>query len=173
LSGHGANPPATAIPLGTLVVMLGSSLVALGGIAVGWRLYSRRGPKSAEEPDPLETLQPDWFAVLRGKFFIDELYEMSVIRANAWSARVSRWLDEQFWNTVVLACSFLVLGLSWVNRLLDEFVVNLGFDRGCDGIQQGARWLSLWQNGQVQRYLRVIGLALVAFALAFIWGCRK
>ncbi|HSH15098.1 MAG TPA: proton-conducting transporter membrane subunit, partial [Verrucomicrobiae bacterium] len=139
LSGHGGHPPVTlSVNVGTLVVMFSSALIALGGIAVGWWLYSRRGPATADEPDPLEKLQPDWFAVLRGKFYIDELYEISVIRANAWCARMSQWLDERVWDSVVLAVSYVVLGLSWLNRLIDDFVVNLGFDEGCRGIRTGA-----------------------------------
>ena len=59
------------------------------------------------------------------------------------------------------------------NRLIDEFVVNLGFDLSCGGFRFSARLLSLWQNGQAQRYLRVIALALVVLALIFIWGCRQ
>jgi NADH-quinone oxidoreductase subunit L len=68
--------------------------------------------------------------------------------------------------------SLLALGLSWLDRLFDEFVVNPGFDRGCGSLRRSGRLLSVWQNGQVQRYLRVIGLAVAVLALAFIWGCR-
>jgi len=71
----------------------------------------------------------------------------------------------------VTAVSSTVLALSWVNRLIDEFVVNLGFDQGCGGLRRSARLLSLWQNGQVQRYLRILALALTLLALIFIWGC--
>jgi NADH:ubiquinone oxidoreductase subunit 5 (subunit L)/multisubunit Na+/H+ antiporter MnhA subunit len=171
LSGH---PPRlmTSIEVSTLLIMLFSSVMALGGIALGGWLYSRRGPQKAEAPDPLEELQPDIFATLRGKFFIDELYEISVIRWSAACARACRWLDETVWDNAVRAVALLTLGLSWLNRLLDEFVVNLGFDQGCGGLRLGARLLSLWQNGQVQRYLRVIGLALAIFIVIFIWGCK-
>jgi NADH-quinone oxidoreductase subunit L len=160
------------VEISTLLVMMLSAVIALGGITLGWRLYSRRGPKTAEEPDPLEKLQPELFATLRGKFFIDELYQISILRWNAACARTCRWLDDVIWDNVVRAVSFLVLGLSWANRLVDEFVVNLGFDQGCGGLRRGGRLISLWQNGQVQRYLRVIGLALTIGALLFIWGCK-
>ena len=72
-----------------------------------------------------------------------------------------------------MTVSYLVLALSWLNRFFDEFVVNPGFDQGCDSMRFSARLLSIWQNGQVQRYLRVIALALVVFAVIFIWGLGK
>ena len=171
LSGHATHASAS-IPVDTILVMFISAVVALGGIWVGWRFYSRRTPPRSDEPDPLEKLEPEVFGWLRGKFFIDELYEISVLRWNAACARASRWLDEAVWENVVRAVSLLTLGLSWLNRLIDEFVVNLGFDKGCGGLRLGAKTLSRWQNGQVQRYLRMIGLALALFGVLFIWGCR-
>jgi NADH-quinone oxidoreductase subunit L len=171
LSGHAAHA-STSVTVDTLLVMFVSAVVALGGIWVGWRFYSRRAPQRADDPDPLEKIEPEVFGWLRGKFFIDELYEMSVLRWNAACARTARWLDETVWENVVRAVSLLTVGLSWLNRLIDEFVVNLGFDKGCDGVRSGSRLASLWQNGQVQRYLRMIGLALALFGVLFIWGCR-
>jgi NADH-quinone oxidoreductase subunit L len=171
LSGHEAHAR-TSIDLSVVLTMLLSSVIVIFGIGLGWWLYGRKPVAQAEEIDPLERLQPGFFATLRNKFYVDELYEISAIRFNAWFARASRWLDEFVWNGAVMAVSYCVLGLSWLNRLIDEFVVNLGFDQGCNSLRSGSRLLSLWQNGQVQRYLRVIGLALAVFALIFIWGCR-
>jgi NADH-quinone oxidoreductase subunit L len=172
LSGHGNPEFSGVVRVDTLFVMFVSGVIALGGIGLSWWLYSRNAVAKAEDPDPLEQLQPSAFAVLRGKFYIDELYDISAVRFNAWGARAARWLDDRLWSSVVTAVAYLVLALSWANRLIDEFIVNLSFDRGCDGFRVGARLLSLWQNGQVQRYLRVIALALAVFALVFIWGCR-
>jgi NADH:ubiquinone oxidoreductase subunit 5 (subunit L)/multisubunit Na+/H+ antiporter MnhA subunit len=171
LSGH-APHFTPSIQVGTLLIMFLSAIISVGGIWLGWDFYAKRGPKTAEEPDPLEKLQPDVFATLRGKFFIDELYQISVIAWNAACARASRWLDDMVWDNVVRAVSLITVVLSWANRLIDEFVVNLGFDKGCGGLRGGARLLSLWQNGQVQRYLRFIGLALVLLGVIFIWGCK-
>jgi NADH-quinone oxidoreductase subunit L len=171
LSGHAPHVGAP-ITGSTLLVMLFSTVIALGGIWVGLRLYSRRGPQKAEDPDPLEQIQPDVYSTLRGKFFIDELYELSVVRWNAWSARAARWLDERVWASAVTAVGYVVIGCSWVNRLFDEFVVNFGFDQSCRGMRLSARMLSFWQNGQVQRYLRVMVLVVAVLALILIWGCR-
>jgi NADH-quinone oxidoreductase subunit L len=81
-------------------------------------------------------------------------------------------MDFWVWNGAVQLVSYLVVGLSWVNRFCDEFVVNLGFDEGCKGVAFGGKALSRLQNGRVQNYLRVIGIALAALALLMIWGCR-
>ena len=123
------------------------------------------------EGDALESLQPSVFSILHDKFLFDELYDATVVRLNATCARVSDWLDRFVWGGLVWAASYLTLCLSWFNRLLDEFVVNLGFDKGCGSLRASAKLLARFQNGQVQRYLRIIGLALTISALIFIWGC--
>ena len=160
------------IPTAALLVMLTSIFIVTAGIAFGWWLYGRRPVESAEQPDALEQLQPDIFSVLRRKFYFDEIYEATVVKLTAGLARATRWLDQFVWDGLVQLVACFVFGLSWLNRLIDEFIVNLGFDKGCSWLRISARLLSFWQNGQVQRYLRVIGLALTIFALIFIWGCR-
>ena len=69
------------------------------------------------------------------------------------------------WNGLVQTVGYLTLGLSWVNRAIDEYVVNLGFDRGCEGMAQGGGLFSRLQTGRAQNYLRVIGLALAVLVL--------
>jgi proton-translocating NADH-quinone oxidoreductase chain L len=149
-----------------------SSAVVFLGLGAGWWLYGRSAPRSAEEPDPLERLRPDIFALLRRKYFVDEVYEATVIRFNAWSASACDWLDSRVWNGAVNLASYAVLGLSWLNRLFDEYVVNLGFDGSCRGLTEGGTGLSRLQTGRVQTYLRVIGVGLAVLVLVLIWGCR-
>ena len=171
LAGHTTAVEST-VEVGVLLTMLFSTVVVTAGLALGWWLYGRQPLLDPVEPDPLERWRPDWFGVLQRKFFIDELYDVSVVRFNDWSARTARWLDDIIWSGAVTAVSYLVLGLSWVNRLVDEFVVNLWFDRSCGLVGWCARLVGLWQNGQVQRYLRALALSLALGGLLFIWGCR-
>ena len=149
-----------------------SSAIALAGIGAGWWFYGRRPLKVADELDAVERLRPDIYGVLRNKYYVDEIYEVTVVRLNAWWSRVCNWLEFWVWNGLARAAGYVVLGLSWVNRAMDEYVVNLGFDRGCEGIAQGGGWFCRLQYGQVQAYLRVIGVALAVLVLLLIWGCR-
>ena len=68
--------------------------------------------------------------------------------------------------------SLLVVGLAWLNHLLDAYVVNSGFDEGCRRLAKGGTLMSRLQCGRVQRYLRLIGVALTVLVLVLIWGCR-
>jgi NADH-quinone oxidoreductase subunit L len=138
---------------------------------LGWWLYGRKPIESSEQMDVLERLRPDIFVLLQNKFYVDEFYEYTIIRFNAWWADFCDALDYWVWNGAVLAVSYVVIGLSWVSRVTDEYVVNLGFDEGCRGTNRSGRLLSHLQNGRVQDYLRVIGVALAALGLFLLWGC--
>ena len=129
------------------------------------------GIKHAEDQDPLQKLQPAGFLVLHRKFFIDEFYETTVVRLTSMVAVFSGWLDRYFWGGAVWLLAQVALLLSWLNRLLDDLLVNAGFNKGCGSFQVSGRMLSHFENGQVQRYLRIIALALLVFMLIFIWGC--
>lgn len=152
------------------IVLLSIALVATGA-GPGWWLYGRRRI-TAREPDALEGLAPDVFTLLNRKFLIDEVYDKTVVRLNAGLSRASNWLDAVIWGGIVAAFACVMIAIASFNQLFDEYVVNLGFNKGCSSVRWSARLLSFFQNGQVQRYLRVLGFAVAVFALIFIWGRR-
>ncbi len=158
---------------GVVTLMLISAVVVFAGISIAGVIYGLLGTGPTGEKDVLETLAPSVVAVLRDKFYVDELYEATVVRLNAAFARFCHWLDSVLLDTLVLVVSHLVLGLSWVNRVIDEYVVNLGFDQTCERLRRGGGFLSRLQDGQVQNYLRVLGLALTVLLLLLTWGCGK
>ena len=114
----------------------------------------------------------DLFTLFKNKFYVDEFYEATIIRFNAWWARVCDALDYWVWNGLVLLAGYAVLGLSWVTRFFDENVINRGFDEGCRDVGLGGKLLSRLQNGQVQSYLRIIGVAFAVLLLLLMWGCH-
>ena len=155
---------------GVLSLMVISTAVVFVGLGLGWWLYGRKPIEHADQLDPLEKMRPDIFNLLRNKYYVDEIYEHTVIAFNAWFAQACDWLDFWVWNGLVQLVRFAVVGLSWVNNFFDYFVVNGGFDEGCKGVASGGGLLSHLQNGRVQSYLRVIGVALVVLAVLVIWG---
>jgi len=174
LIGHSPTPEFARLFESEVVrLILLSSAVVFLGIGLGWWFYGRTPAASAAEVDVLERIRPDIFGLLRHKYYVDEIYEHSVVWLNAWWAKTCDWLDYWVWNGAVQLILYLVLGLSWVSRVFDEYVVNLGFDKGCGGISGGGGLMSRFQDGRVQNYLRVIGIALTVLVLFLIWGCSK
>jgi NADH-quinone oxidoreductase subunit L len=156
---------------GLLALMATSSLVVFLGLGLGWWLYGDKTP-DAEVPDALEKSVPWIWVVLHNKFYIDELYGVTVIAFYAWWARVADWLDRRVWGGLVAGVA-LAFGL-WakLNRFLDTNVVDGGFDKGCEELSTGGGLLARVQSGRVQTYLRILALAVVALAAILIWSAR-
>jgi NADH-quinone oxidoreductase subunit L len=174
LEGRGAEFDfARLLHGGGLQLMLGSSVVVLLGLGLGWWFYGREPAERQDQPDPLERLPADAFAILRNKYWVDEIYEHSIVAWNNALGRACNWLDVWVWTGFVQLVSYIVLGLSWLNRVCDEFVVNLAFDKSCGNLRLGGKLFSRLQDGRVQRYLRVLGLAMVVLVLLLAWGWAK
>jgi hypothetical protein len=60
----------------------------------------------------------------------------------------------------------------WIDASVDNYVVNAGFDESCRGVSESGRLLSKLQNGQVQRYLQVIGIGLAVLTVILLWSRR-
>jgi NADH-quinone oxidoreductase subunit L len=157
---------------GILPMMLASTMIVFLGLGFGWWFYGRRPIERAVASDALERLQPYIFNVLRNGFFVDKLYEATILRFNAWCGRACDWLDRWVWGGAVQLVTYLTLVLSWLDSSVDVFVVNPGFDQGCHGVTRGGRMLSRLQSGRTQSYLRIVGIAFAALVLFLIWGKR-
>ena len=155
---------------GTLSLMLASAAIVFTGLGLGWFLYYKRQRHTAEEKDVLEAAQPFVFKVLQNKYYIDELYEATFIRFNAFAAQFCDFADKWIFGGAVLFVTYLTIGLAWVYRKSDEWLVNTGFDAGCESLRLSGGGLSKLHSGRVQTYLRIIGVALVVFILFLIWG---
>jgi NADH-quinone oxidoreductase subunit L len=152
---------------GLMRVMITSSCIVFAGLGLGWWLYGSKPRESAEEADPLQRSMPGIFTALENRLYVDEFYAATVFRLNAALAWFADFLDRYLWSGIVRAIMLLVIALSHLNTAVESTAINGSFDEGCAAVTFGGRMLSHLQNGQVQRSLRAIGLALVMLLLAW------
>jgi NADH-quinone oxidoreductase subunit L len=150
--------------------MILSSLIVAAGMGAGWWLYGRKPRQSPRELDALQRLQPGLFSLLAGRFFVDEFYAATVVRLNTAAALLSDFFDRWVWGGLVKLVAWLTGQISEAVRMMDDFLVNGGFDFGCQRLKRGGRFFSALQDGQIQHYLSAIGLALAGLVLWLAWG---
>jgi NADH-quinone oxidoreductase subunit L len=153
-------------------LMLASSLLVFAGLGLGWWIYGRRPVKRAADPDTLERLQPAIFHALHQGLYVDQFYALTIQRLAWWAASFANWLERWVWNGLPLALAALIQGLGWMDFSLDRWVVNKGFDEGCNSVAGSGRLLSRLQDGSIQNYLRLVGAALAVLALFLLLGRR-
>lgn len=170
---HGHPAEATEGAWGdALPTMLTSIVVAAVGIAAGLGYYMRK-PIDTAKADPLQGLLPNVYPALEKRLFIDELYEMTIITwQKAW-ARGCDWLELWVWQGVMLAASVASQVLGWINRIIDELLINGGFNASCAKISEAGAQVEVAHKGNIQRVLRALGIAITVIVLIFSWGCSK
>jgi len=153
--------------------MLFISLLLVGsGIALGIWFYRKAGAQNRDRPaevDPLEYAQPALFRFLANKMWIDELYARTII-AFAWaSARLSDWMDRYFWDGLVRGFGALGQLFGIFTADVDERGINAGVDETTVGARGLGRLLSSAHSGQIQIYLGVVAVGMLALLLLYAW----
>jgi NADH-quinone oxidoreductase subunit L len=161
---HFLNPGQAPHDVNWFVIGTASAL-AFAGLGVGHLLYGMK-PLAADEPDPLKAKLGKVRDFLRDKWYWDEVYEATVIRATNVAGIVVDLFDRLL-DGLTVCFGFLTRGLSWINYRFDEWAINFGFDAGC-GTTRVVGWtLAALQTGRVQSYLRWVAVATAALAAWF------
>jgi NADH-quinone oxidoreductase subunit L len=149
------------------------SLVLVGaGFALGIWIYRKVGVQDRErsaEIDPLEFAQPELFRFLENKMWIDELYARTVIAFSWTSARLSDWMDRNFWDRLVRGFGGIGQLFGIFTASIDERGINAGVDETSVGTRGLGRLISAAHSGQIQAYLGVIAIGLLALLLFYAW----
>ena len=171
LNGRGAEiSPGRLFEWGVLRLMLVSTVVVAAGVGLGWYLY---GQRDLVVGDPLERARPGWFRVLQNRFYIDEIYEATVVRFVWLLGQCAAGMERGLFALAGKVAGVAVMGFAWMNRLLDRFVIDKGFDEGCDGLRRGGGVFRKSQNGRSQDYLRGMALGVAVLVLLLIWGANR
>ncbi len=153
--------------------MLFLSLVLVGaGVAFGIWMYREVGAQDGRRPadiDPLEFAQPKLFRFLENKMWLDELYGYTVIAFSWVAARLSDWMDRYFWDSLVRAFGGLGQLFGIVTKGFDERGINAGVDESTIGARRVGRAISRLHSGQVQTYLSIIAIGVLALLLFYAW----
>ncbi len=153
--------------------MLLVSFVLVGaGIAVGVWFYRKAGAEDrdrAAEIDPLEYAQPALFRFLANKMYIDELYARTIVAFARSSAHLSDWMDRYFWDGLVRGFGAIGQVFGIFTAGVDERGINAGVDETTVGARRLGRLLSGAHSGQIQLYLGVVAIGMLALLLLYAW----
>ena len=149
------------------------SLVLVGmGIGLGIWMYRKAGVPERNRPaaiDPLEYAQPALFCFLANKMWIDELYARTVIAFGWMAAHLSDWMDRYFWDGLVRGFGGIGQLFGIFTTSVDERGINAGVDETTAGARGLGRLMSAAHSGQIQIYLNIIAVGMLALLLLYTW----
>ncbi|HEU0208826.1 MAG TPA: NADH-quinone oxidoreductase subunit L [Candidatus Udaeobacter sp.] len=153
-------------------VLFASVALVGAGIALGVWFYRKAGTRDRDRPaaiDPLEYAQPWLFRFLANKMYIDELYALTIIALARGSSRFSDWMDRYFWDGLVRGLGAIGQVFGILTAGVDKRGINAGVDETAVRTRGLGRRLSAAHSGQIQLYLGVIAVGMLALLLLYAW----
>ncbi len=142
------------------------------GVGIGVWMYRKASVPDRDRPaeiDPVEYAQPALFRFLANGMRIDEFYRRTVIAFSWASARLSDWMDRYFWDGLVRGFGAIGQLFGIFTASVDERGINAGVDDTTAGARGLGRALSAAHSGQIQIYLSVVAIGMLALLLLYAW----
>ena len=140
--------------------------VAIAGLVCAWSLYLVR-------PDLPPRFARRWrgaHALLCNHFYVDELYDVAVVRSTLAGARGLRIIDRRVVDAAIDGLASLTQVGSWVSHMIDKYLVDGVVNGMARGAGRGSFLLRRLQTGLVQNYALLMVFGLVAFLTLYLFG---
>jgi len=145
--------------------MIFSLLVAIAGIVLARRFFIAR-------PDTAERLALQWSGVHRtllNKYYVDELYDATVISGTMGSARGLWTVDRNVVDGAVNGSGRLTIIGSWFSGLTDRTVVDGLVNLVGWIVQESSHAFRRLQTGLVQNYALLMLVGIFAFVSVYLF----
>jgi NADH-quinone oxidoreductase subunit L len=162
---HGGAEEHEVSRLGEIGLMVFSLAVAIAGISLAWKFY-------VTNPEISERLAHRWAGAhrtLSNKYYVDELYNATVISGTFASGRGLWTVDRNVVDGVVNGSSKLTLVSSWFSGLTDRTVVDGAVNLVGWTMQESSYWFRRLQTGLVQNYALLMLFGVFAFVSIYLF----
>ncbi|HWE23352.1 MAG TPA: NADH-quinone oxidoreductase subunit L [Myxococcales bacterium] len=155
--------PFAELPRSTelLFQIIGGVLVAGAGWFVAWALYAEN---RSTVPARLKAAFPRAWALVFNKYYVDELYDATVVRFARFASRALYWFDQNVIDGIVNLMATIGRGVAYVDAAFDQKVVDGAVNLLGDAFLHGGAKLRRLQSGRIQAYL----FGALAGAIAFV-----
>jgi NADH-quinone oxidoreductase subunit L len=141
-----------------------SVLIAVVGIALAWKFY-------VTNPEISERLAGRWAGahrVLSNKYYVDELYNGTVIAGTMAGGRRFWTFDRRVVDGAVNGTGWLTIIGSWISGLTDRYVVDGAVNLVGWTAHEASYWFRRLQTGLVQNYALLMLFGVFAFVSLYL-----
>jgi NADH-quinone oxidoreductase subunit L len=144
-----------------LFQFIGGVVVAGGGWFFAWLLYAEN---RSTIPARLKSAFPRAWALVFNRYYVDQLYDATVVRFTRFASRVLYWFDQNVIDGLVNLVATIGRTIAYVDAAFDQKVVDGAVNLLGDAFLHGGAKLRRLQTGHIQAYL----FGALAGAIAFI-----
>ena len=143
-----------------------------GGVVpvTGWMIarYFYKDKVRADERKAA-MVQSAWHRVLFHKYYVDEIYDATVIRGTLALCRGLAWFDGHVIDFLVNGAAKLGVAAAWLSGQIDKWVVDGAVNGVALAMIAGGRQLRKLQTGRINNYATVVAIGAVALiVIAFL-----
>lgn len=149
---------------GELGLMLFSVVLAVIGIGVAWRFY-------VKQPDIATRLARQWSGAhrtLTNKYYVDELYDASIVRGTLGSGRGLWAFDRRVIDGGVDGSGWVTRVSSWISHLFDKWVVDGLVNLVGWGTGESSFAFRKVQTGLIQNYALLMLVGVFVFLSVYL-----
>jgi NADH-quinone oxidoreductase subunit L len=159
-----AGEAAALSHMGELALMGFSVLIGIVGIAVAYRFYVRRPEIAAN----LKARLAGPHRVLTNKYYVDELYDATVINGTMASANGLWTFDRTVVDGAVNGTGWLTIFASWFSHIIDKYVVDGLVNLVGSILQESSFVFRRLQTGLIQNYALLMLFGVFAFVSLYL-----
>ncbi|HSK11186.1 MAG TPA: NADH-quinone oxidoreductase subunit L [Vicinamibacterales bacterium] len=162
--GGGHGEPAHLSRGAELALMAVSVAIGVIGILVAWRVYVRRPEISAR----LAMRFAGPHRVLTNKYYVDELYDATVIRGTMSGANGLWAFDRQVVDGAVNGSGWMTIISSWLSHLVDKYLVDGLVNVVGSAFRESSFVFRRLQTGLIQNYALLMLVGVFAFVSLYL-----
>jgi len=160
-AGDGEGHVSRGVEIGLMVLSLA---VALTGISLAYRFYVQH-PEISER---LATRFAGAHRVLSNKYYVDEVYDATVISGTMASGRGLWAVDRNVVDGAVNGTGWLTIVSAWLSGLTDRTVVDGAVNLVGWVAQESSYWFRRVQTGLVQNYALLMLFGIFMFVSVYL-----
>jgi NADH-quinone oxidoreductase subunit L len=149
---------------GEFGLMAFSVLLGVAGIAAAYRFYVRA-------PEIADKLAEQWSGahrVLSNKYYVDEIYDATVVSGTLAAARGLWVVDARVVDGAVNGTGWVTIFSSWFSHLIDKYLVDGLVNLVGTVMEQSSFVLRRFQTGLIQNYALAMLFGVFAFVSIYL-----
>jgi NADH-quinone oxidoreductase subunit L len=145
-------------------------LIGVSAGAIGW-FFARMLYRDNKSPVPAQMLER-WkrvWTVVYNKYYVDELYEATVVRGSVAAAKILSWVDGHLIDGLVNLAGAVTRVFANIDGAIDKYLVDGAVNLVAQSTIAAGRGLRRVQTGRIQTYLYgALAGALVVVLINFL-----
>jgi len=148
-----------------LFQFFGLAIAALGWVAARTLYADNR----STVPARLKEMFPRAWSVVFNKYYVDELYDVTIVRGSLVIARISYWIDQNLIDGLVNFMGVLGRSVAYLDAAIDTYIVDGAVNGLASLTWNSGKQLRRIQTGHIQSYLfGALGGAIVFVIIQYV-----